>query len=195
MVKVLAYSGIYPNFQFQISNFQNRISMNSIVKQYYEKSEGEVHLSWEDVERAAERIIHQMKDDSFQPDLIISIARSGLIPASLISYALGNKELYVIKIDFSKSQQMSFRQDMRDQPKISQELSKDIEGLNVLVVDEMVVSGTTLKMVKDYLAMKGPHEVKYAVLYKQPWTQFDPDYFGDEVRPWPIFPWKRLKQE
>ncbi len=166
--------------------------MNAIVEKYYDKSEGEVHLSWEDVEDAAKKIIRDMKLNNFEPDIIISIARSGLIPASLISYALGNKELYVVKIDFSKTQQMSNRQDMRDKPKISQELSKDIEGLNVLVVDEMVVSGTTLKLMNDYLQMKSPKDVKYCVLYKQPWTEFNPDYCGQEIRQWPIFPWKRL---
>lgn len=169
--------------------------MNKIVKEYYEQSEGEVELSWEDVEQAAYAIIRQMNADAFEPDVIISIARSGLIPASLISYALGNKELYVIKIDFSKSQKISHQQDMRDLPKITQALEKDVEGLKVLVVDEMVVSGSTLKMVSDYMGMKHPAQVKYAVLYKQPWSQFSPDYFGEEVRYWPIFPWKRLKHD
>ncbi len=169
--------------------------MNKIVSEYYAKSEGETQLSWENVEDAARNIIGQMSKDSFVPDVIISIARSGLIPASLISYVTGNKELYVIKVDFSKSQKISFRQDMREKPKISQELSKDIEGLKVLVVDEMVVSGETLKLVSSYMTMKHPREVKYCVLYKQPWSQFSPDYFGEEVRAWPVFPWKRLKKE
>jgi hypoxanthine phosphoribosyltransferase len=61
------------------------------------------------------------------------------------------------------------------------------------VVDEMVVSGATLKVVRDYLEMKNPHDVRYSVLYRQPWAQFDPDYFGTETRQWPIFPWKVLK--
>ena len=166
-----------------------------VVKEFYEKSEGQVDLYWEDVESAALKVISQMKQENFVPDIIISIARSGLIPASLISYVLGNKELYTIKIDFSKTQRLSHKQDMREQPKISQELSRDIEGLRVLVVDEMVVSGETLKLVSQYLAMKHPGEVKYAVLYKQPWTQFQPHYCGEEVRAWPVFPWKRLMEE
>jgi len=169
--------------------------VTKVVKEFYEKSEGQVDLHWENVESAALKVIAQMRQEHFVPDIIISIARSGLIPAALISYALGNKELYTIKIDFSKSQKMSFRQDMREKPKISQELSRDIEGLKVLVVDEMVVSGETLKLVSQYLGMKHPGEVKYAVLYKQPWTQFQPDYCGEEVRAWPVFPWKRLKEE
>ena len=163
------------------------------AKDYYEKSEGEVHLSWQDVEEAAYNIITRMKRDNFEPDVIISIARSGLIPASLISYATGNKKLYVIKVDFSKTQKVGQDQDLRHTPIISQELSKDIEGLKVLVVDEMVVSGATLQTVSTYLGMKNPKDVKYVVLYKQPWSQFEPDYYGEETNMWPVFPWKRLR--
>ncbi len=165
-----------------------------VVKEFYEKSEGQIDLHWEDVEKAALKVISQMEKENFVPDIIISIARSGLIPAALISYALGNKELYTIKIDFSKTQRLSHKQDMREKPKISQELSRDIEGLKVLVVDEMVVSGETLKLVSQYLSMKHPAEVKYSVLYKQPWSQFQPTYCGEEVKQWPIFPWKRLHE-
>lgn len=168
-------------------------SMNAKAQEHYNKSEGEVHLCWHDVEVASQKIITQMKLENFEPDIIISIARSGLIPASLISYALGNKELYVIKVDFSTKQKLGNEQELRKVPKISQELSKDIENLKVLVVDEMVVSGSTLKVVSGYLGMKSPAEVKYSVLYKQPWAEFTPDYFGNEIRQWPIFPWKRLK--
>jgi uncharacterized protein len=167
--------------------------MNTTIKEFYNKSEGELELGWSDVEDASLSIIQKMKEEGFVPDIIISIARSGLIPAALISYALGNKELYVIKVDFSKSQKISHRQDMREKPKISQELAKDVEGLKVLVVDEIAVSGETLKMVSNYLDMKHPAEVKYSVLYKQPWSRFVPDYFGKEVKEWPIFPWKRVK--
>lgn len=167
--------------------------MNDIAKQYYEKSEGIVNLSWQDVEEDVLKIISKMKEESFEPDVIISIARSGLIPASLISYVLGNKQLYVIKVDFSKVQKDGKDQELNDRPMITQELSKDIHGLKVLVVDEMVVSGSTLKLVKSYMDIKGPAEVKYCVLYKQPWSEFVPDYFGREITEWPLYPWKELR--
>lgn len=167
--------------------------MTEEAKDYYEKSEGELELGWKDVEEAAYNIIWRMRRDDFVPDVIISIARSGLIPASLLSYATGNKQLYVIKVDFSKTQKAGSDQELRHRPVISQELSRDIEGLKVLVVDEMVISGATLQTVSTYLGMKSPAEVKYVVLYKQPWAKFEPDYYGCETRQWPIFPWKRLR--
>lgn len=167
--------------------------MNKIAQEYYEKSSGIVNLSWQDVERDVLGIIEKLKKDGFEPDVIISIARSGLIPASMIAYALGNKQLYVIKVDFSKFQKNSNDQELYDRPTITQELTKDIRGLKVLVVDEMVVSGSTLKLVKSYMDIKGPAEVKYCVLYRQPWAEFTPDYFGREINEWPLYPWKELR--
>ena len=78
--------------------------MNKIAEEYYAKSEGIVNLSWQDVEQDVLGIIKKMKADNFEPEVIVSIARSGLIPAAMLAYVLGNKELYVVKIDFSKTQ-------------------------------------------------------------------------------------------
>lgn len=167
--------------------------MNKIAQKFYEKSEGVVNLSWQDVERDVLGIIEKMKNDNFEPDIIVSIARSGLIPASLIAYALGNKQLYVIKVDFSKNQKSGKDQELNEKPIITQELSRDISGLKVLVVDEMVVSGSTLKLVDAYMIIKNPKEVRYAVLYKQPWSEFIPNYFGQEIKEWPLYPWKELR--
>jgi len=162
-------------------------------EEYYKKSKGVVKLSWEDVEKDTLKIISHMQADGFEPDVIISIARSGLIPASMIAYALGNKQLYVIKVDFSKVQKNGQDQELFDKPIITQELSQNIQGLKVLVVDEMVVSGSTLKLVSAYMKIKDPAEVKYAVLYRQPWADFDPDYYGSKIEEWPLYPWKELR--
>lgn len=163
------------------------------ASEYYAKSQGIVTLTWTDVENDTLKIITQMQKENFEPDVIVSIARSGLIPAAMIAYALGNKQLYVIKVDFSKTQKSGQDQDLLDKPIITQELSANISGLKVLVVDEMVVSGSTLKLVSKYMEIKNPAQVKYAVLYKQPWAEFKPDYFGREIKEWPLYPWKELR--
>ncbi|MFA6486554.1 MAG: phosphoribosyltransferase family protein [Candidatus Magasanikbacteria bacterium] len=167
--------------------------MTQSAQELYSKSEGIIRLTWEDVEHDTLKIIADMKKDGFEPDAIISIARSGLIPASLIAYALGNKQLYVIKVDFSKMQKSGQDQDLLPRPMITQELSANISGMKVLVVDEMAVSGSTLKLVSKYMEIKDPKEVKYAVLYKQPWAEFKPDYSGREIKEWPLYPWKELR--
>ncbi len=167
--------------------------MNKTVQKYYARNKKEVKLSWQDVEKAALHIVHKLQKDKFQPDIIISLARSGLIPAALISYCIGNKQLYTIKADFSKTQRSGKMQDLRSSPILTQRIKRNIKGLKILVVDEMTVSGETLKLVSNYLKTKQPKEVRYAVLYKQPWTQFKPDYYGKLIKEWPLYPWKELR--
>jgi len=167
--------------------------MVASAEEFYKKSKGIKNLTWQDVERDTLSIIDQMKNVGFEPDVIVSIARSGLIPASMIAYAMGNKQLFVIKVDFSKDQKPGQDQNLRKKPIITQELTNSIQGLKVLVVDEMAVSGSTLKLVSQYMEIKNPAEVKYAVLYKQPWAEFQPDYSGCEIEEWPLYPWKELR--
>ena len=65
------------------------------------------------------KIINQMRVDKFEPEVIVSIARSGLIPAAMLAYVLGNKELYVVKVDFSKTQKSGKDQDLAYLPTIT----------------------------------------------------------------------------
>ena len=167
--------------------------MSSIADAYYARNKKEVKLTWQDVEKAALHIVHTLQKDKFQPDIIISLARSGLIPAALISYCIGNKQLYTIKADFSKTQSSGKNQDLRSRPVLSQRIKRTLKGLKILVVDEMTVSGETLKLVSAYLKTKHPKEVRYAVLYRQPWSQFKPDYYGKLIKEWPLYPWKELR--
>ncbi len=162
------------------------------IAHYYSLNKKEVKLSWQQIEHDTLRIVHKMKHDDFVPDMIISLARSGLIPASLISYCLSNKNLYVIKADLTKTQSSGKNQDLRSRPILTQRIKRSLQGLKILVVDEMTVSGETLKLVSSYLKTKKPKDVRFAVLYKQPWTQFKPDYFGRQIAFWPIYPWREL---
>lgn len=162
------------------------------IADYYALNTKEVKLSWQQIEKDTLSIVHKMHTDDFVPDMIISLARSGLIPASLISYCLSNKNLYVIKADLTKTQSSGKTQDLRTRPVLTQRIKRSLKGLKILVVDEMTVSGETLKLVSSYLKTKKPKDVRFAVLYKQPWTQFKPDYFGKEISYWPIYPWREL---
>ncbi len=160
---------------------------------FYKKNKGEIKITWQDVERDTLHIVHAMAKNNFKPDVIISLARSGLIPAAMISYCLGNKQLYVIKADFSKTQSNDNMQDLRSRPVLSQRIKRSLKGLKILVVDEMTVSGETLNLVSKYLKTKHPRQVKYAVLYQQPWSKFKPDYCARTITAWPLYPWKELR--
>lgn len=157
----------------------------------YTKSEGELVLSWQDIEQAIETIETQIQQDGYTPDIIIAISRSGLIPGALLSYKRKQKELAVLKIDFSKTQKKGNDQDLREDPILTQPITIDIQQKNILVIDEVVVSGKTLTLAHSYLHEQHPADIRYAVICKQPWATFSPHYVAIETTAWPIFPWKK----
>ena len=52
--------------------------------------------------------------------------------------------------------------------KVKKDYSIDIEGKNVLVIDDILDTGRTLAFVKDYLSVKSPKSIKICTLLDKP---------------------------
>lgn len=68
--------------------------------------------------------------------------------------------------------------------KILKDLDRDIEGEHVLIVEDIVDSGLTLKYLKDILFTRNPASVKVCTLLDKPARRKEnikPDYLGYEV--------------
>ena len=57
-------------------------------------------LTWELFGKAARELAQQVVDSGFEPDLILSITRGGMLPAGTMSYAMGIKNLHIINVEF-----------------------------------------------------------------------------------------------
>lgn len=63
--------------------------------------------------------------------------------------------------------------------KVVQDISDNIEGFDVLIVDDIVDTGTTMKFVKEYLSKYKPASVRCCVLLDKPSrrkVEITPDY-------------------
>ena len=63
--------------------------------------------------------------------------------------------------------------------KITQDISDNVEGYDILIVDDIVDTGTTMKFVKEYLTKYNPNSIKSCVLLDKPSrrkVEIDPDY-------------------
>lgn len=70
---------------------------------------------------------------------------------------------------------------------IISDLREDIEGKDVLIVDDIMDSGNTLKNIKEYLLKKNPKSIKTCVMLDKPCRRevdIVPDYFGYEIEDW-----------
>jgi len=120
----------------------------------------------------------------YDPDLVIGIARAGVIPGAVIAS--------ILRVDFH-SMKISRRdgdEQVRDRPAILSAAPGSARGQRVLVVDEIASSGETLRMALSSLRNVGPTELRTATCFVRP-RGYKPDYFALETDQTIIFPWDR----
>jgi uncharacterized protein len=127
----------------------------------------------------------KIRDSTYQPDIIIAVARGGLAPARILTDLLETPEVATIRIEFyADIAQPSI------QPILKQPLTIPVNGKKVLLVDDISDSGLSLKVAKQHLTDKGAAQVKIATLYAKPSTQTVPDYMEKTTERWVVFPWE-----
>lgn len=141
-----------------------------------------ISMSWEEVEEAITALADAIKRE-FDPDVIVGIARGGLIPAVRLSHLLGDKLLRVIQVEYYKGVNLHLKK-----PKLYADI-KRISG-KVLVVDDVTDTGTSLEFVLKHLKRKGVKEIRVATIAYKPKSRFKPDYYTFETDKWIVFPWE-----
>ena len=144
------------------------------------------YLSWSKTDEAI-WTLHDEIFREFTPDIIVGVARGGLIPAVRISHISNNTLLRVVDVKFYTD--IDKRQ---EKPNIAVPLLENIKNLNVLIVDDVADTGKTLVEVKKHVIEKEAKEVRIAVIAKKPHSIIDPDYYVFETDKWIIFPWEKM---
>ena len=142
-------------------------------------------LSWEQFGVASRRLAQAVADDGFQPDLILSIARGGLLPAGALSYALNVKNLHVMNVEFYTGVEERLPVPVVLPPMPS---TVDLSGMTVLIVDDVADTGATIKLVQDFCAAHAA-DTRSAVIYEKPHSTVKCDYVWRRTDKWINFPW------
>lgn len=154
-----------------------------------ENLEKKVFISWDEFDRLCRLLVEKIREDRFEPEIIVAVSRGGLVPAQIISHALKNNELYVVKVEYYKDDIANANIEQNKEPIIVQKLDRSIEGKRVLVVDEVTDSGATGLAVKKYIESLKPKEARFLTVHYKPWSKFKPDYFAEIARGWVVYPW------
>ena len=160
--------------------------------------ENRENLSWQQFGDASRELAQQIVNSGWMPDLIVAIARGGLIPAGAIAYAMGVKAIGTMNLEFYTGLGETL-----DEPQVLPPLMdvSALDGKKVLVVDDVADSGKTLKKVmelidEDGLSLDGKTHAKVdarsVVIYKKPVSIIEPDYIWRKTALWINFPWSVL---
>lgn len=132
-------------------------------------------MNWEILEKEVRDLAQKIE---YTPDCVIGIVRGGLVPARLLSSYLGVKEMYCLTVKKTEEGR-----------KITTEITGDLNGKNVLLVEDMLETGKSLLVAKEYLEAKGA-EVKTTCLYTMSISEVVPDYSLRQVEEVAKFPWE-----
>lgn len=143
-------------------------------------------VSWDEVYRLAKILAFKIKNSGFKPDLVIGIARGGLVPARIVCDFLLQKDLAAIKVEHWGIAAITL-----GKAKIKFPLPIDISGKKILIVDDVADTGDTFTVTMDYVKGKNPLEVKSSVLHYKTCSSFVPDYWAEKQDEWKwiIYPW------
>lgn len=142
-------------------------------------------LTWEGFGTASRELAQIIADSGFSPDIIIAVARGGLLPAGALSYSLGVKLSDAMNVEFYTDVNETLPDPVLLAPLLDTE---NISGQKLLVVDDVADSGRTLALVVDILKEHNA-DVRSAVIYAKPRSVVSPDYVWRNTDQWIVFPW------
>lgn len=142
-------------------------------------------LDWATFGSASRELATTIADDGFVPDLVLSIARGGLLVGGALSYALGVKGSYLVNIEFYTGMDRRLDEPIVLPPRLD---VTEISDARVLVADDVADTGYTLEKVRELVGERVA-DVRTAVLYQKPRSTVDCDYVWRRTDRWIEFPW------
>lgn len=142
-------------------------------------------LTWEGFGTASRELAQQIANDGYEPEIIVAVARGGLVPAGALSYSMGVKLSDAINVEFYTDVHETLPDPVLLEPLLDTE---SISGKRLLVVDDVADSGRTLALVLKLLEGYGC-EVRSAVVYAKSASEVEPDYVWRRTDEWIVFPW------
>ena len=148
-------------------------------------TEAHEKLSWERFGTASRELAQLVHDDGYRPDLVLSIARGGMLVGAALGYALSVKNTWTMNVEFYTGVD-----ERLDVPMILPPVPEliDLDSARMLIADDVADTGETLALVKAFCAGKVA-EVRCAVLYEKPRSMVACEYVWKRTDLWIDFPW------
>ena len=142
-------------------------------------------MSWQDLGDGTRDLAELVYRDGYRPDIVLAIARGGLLVGGAVGYALGVKNTFTMNVEFYTG--IDERLDM---PMLLPPVPDlvDFAEQKVLIADDVADTGATLALVKDFCEGKVA-EVRCAVLYEKSRSTVSCEYVWRRTDDWIEFPW------
>jgi uncharacterized protein len=120
---------------------------------------------------------------AYDPEVVIGIATSGVIPAAVVA-AILDREFHSMVVS-----RRFGAETIRDTPAVLSSAPAAVRGKRVLVVDETCDSGATMRLAVGAIVNAGAKEVRTAVAFKT--GSYAPDFHQLATESAIMLPWDR----
>ncbi len=144
----------------------------------------DVFISWEEFQKYANMIVSDIQNTGKTYDVIVGVARGGLFLAGYLAYHLEVKEVDIVNVQTYEDKKIV-------DPRVL-DLPKKIVGKNILLVDDILDSGTTFRILAEWLEQTNKVYDR-AVLVDKCKSTIKAEYVGITVESdcWVIYPWEK----
>ncbi len=143
-------------------------------------------VEWSDLDRLVALLAERLAGQTF--DVLLAITRGGMVPAGMLSYRLGLRDILVAAVEYyddhgQPGPHPTFFQFPADPL---------LRGRRVLIVDEVWDSGTTIHAVTERVRQAGGEPVTAVLHYKPSHSVVAerPDVHAVETDAWVVYPFK-----
>lgn len=142
-----------------------------------------LELGWEMFGELCRALALKVARD-FEPDIVVGIARAGVIPGAVIASIL-RCDFHSILVSRKEGGEV-----VRERPAVLSAVTPMAEGKRVLLVDEITTSGDTFRLGSAAVRAVHPAELRTAAMFVRP-LGYSADYYALETDATVIFPWDR----
>jgi hypoxanthine phosphoribosyltransferase len=146
-------------------------------------------MTWPDLGEGARELALQIYEDGYRPDMVVSIARGGMLVGAALGYALGIKNTFAMNVEYYTGVDARLELPMLLPPVPD---LVDFAETRILIADDVADTGATLALVKEFCEGRVA-EARCAVLYEKPQSSISCEYVWRRTDRWITFPWSAEK--
>lgn len=151
------------------------------------KSRPVLNIGWRGMQVHCETISRYLKQVQVKFDIVVAIARGGLVPAACIAQEMQIRDVLTVSVSsYSNDGEPTYPPQFG--PYVNDKFLKSLNSYSTILVDDIVDSGATMALLNQYM----PLAVKCVVIAKTGSEKMVNFYGAETARDvWVNFPWEK----